>query len=245
MTPSAAARVVSLLPSVTETLRAWGLDPVACTRFCEQPDLPHVGGTKDPDVTAILALAPDLVVLDEEENRLEDAEALTAAGARLFVTAVRSVAGVEPTLRRLAEALDLPYPEAPATLEPAVVTGEAERLRVFVPIWRRPWMTINSGTYGSSVLDEIGIDNVYAGDEERYPRVDLAGAAARHPDRVLAPSEPYPFSERHRAELEAVAPVELVDGRDLFWWGVRTPGALMRLAAAAAPRLPRSGPTVE
>lgn len=245
MTPAAAARVVSLLPSVTETLRSWGLDPVACTRFCEQPDLPHVGGTKDPDVTAILALAPDLVVLDEEENRLEDAEALRAAGARLFVTAVRSIAEVEPTLRRLAEALDLPYAEAPATLESGVVTGDADRLRVFVPIWRRPWMTINSGTYGSSLLAEIGIDNVYAADEERYPTVDLAGAAARRPHRVLAPSEPYPFSERHRAELEAVAPVEFVDGRDLFWWGVRTPGALIRLAAAAAPPSPRSGPTVE
>lgn len=246
MTPAAAGpRVVSLLPSVSETLRAWRLDPVACTRFCEQPDLPHVGGTKDPDVTSILALVPDLVVLDEEENRLEDAEALTAAGIPLLVTAVRSVADVAPTLRRLAEALDLPYSEAPATPEPEIPTGEADRLRAFVPIWRRPWMTINSGTYGSSVLEEIGIDNVYAGDQERYPTVDLAGAAARNPDRVLAPSEPYPFSERHRTELEGVAPVELVDGRDLFWWGVRTPAALIRLATALAPRFPRAPPTVE
>lgn len=245
MTPAALGpRVVSLLPSATETLRAWGLDPVACTRFCEQPDLIHVGGTKDPDVGAILALAPDLVVLDEEENRLEDAQALTAAGVPLLVTAVRSVADVDPTLRRLAEALDLPPRQAPEIPDRAEVTGDASRLRAFVPIWRRPWMTINAETYGSSVLEEIGIDNVYAGDDASYPTVDLAGAAARSPDRVLAPSEPYPFSERHRAELEAVAPVVFVDGRDLFWWGVRTPAALIRLATALAPVPPRSLPTV-
>ena len=75
-----APRVVSLVPSVTETLLAWGVTPVACTRFCEQPDLPHVGGTKDPDVDAIVALAPDLVVMCVEENRWEDAAALSAAG---------------------------------------------------------------------------------------------------------------------------------------------------------------------
>lgn len=224
-------RVVSLLPSATETLRAWGLDPVACTRFCEQPDLHHVGGTKDPDVAAIVALEPDLVVLDEEENRLEDAEALTAAGVKLFVTAVRSVADVVPTLRRLGDLVGVSPPEGDGGPEVVLTQGEPGRIRAFVPIWRRPWMTINGDTYGSSVLAAIGVDNVHAGNPDRYPTVDLAGVAALSPDRVLAPSEPYPFSERHRPELEAVAPVSFVDGRDLFWWGVRTPAALRRLAA--------------
>ena len=63
-------RVVSLVPSVTETLLAWGIEPIACTRFCEQPGIAHVGGTKDPDLVGIKALAPDLVVFDQEENRL-------------------------------------------------------------------------------------------------------------------------------------------------------------------------------
>ena len=75
-------RVVSLVPSVTETLLAWGVDVIACTRFCEQPELLHVGGTKDPDIAAIVALAPDLVVVDREENRREDAEALDGRGDR-------------------------------------------------------------------------------------------------------------------------------------------------------------------
>lgn len=220
-------RVVSLLPSVTETLRAWGLDPVACTRFCEQPDLPTVGGTKDPDIAAIVALAPDLVVVDEEENRREDADALTAAGVEVFVTAVRSVADVEPTLARLAATLG--FGERRGSFRPSI-PSRSRPGRAFVPIWRRPWMTINGDTYGSSLLAEVGVANVFADHPERYPTVeDLAAVRA---DRVLAPSEPYPFGERQRAELEVVAPVTFVDGRDLFWWGVRTPAAVERLRAA-------------
>ena len=69
-------RVVSLVPSSTETLLALAADVVACTRFCEQPDLFHVGGTKNPDIDAIVELRPDLVVMDREENRIEDHDAL-------------------------------------------------------------------------------------------------------------------------------------------------------------------------
>jgi hypothetical protein len=99
----------------------------------------------------------------------------------------------------------------------------------FIPIWRRPWMSMNASTYGSSLLASIGIGNVFADAVDRYPTVTLEEARARKPDVVLAPSEPYAFGERHRAELEAVAPVELVDGQDLFWWGVRTAAARDRL----------------
>ena len=98
----ASPRVVSLVPSVTETLLAWGIRPVACTRFCEQPELTHVGGTKDPAVAEIVELAPDLVVVDEEENRREDAEALAAAGVDVLALAVRSVTdGTRLTIRRV------------------------------------------------------------------------------------------------------------------------------------------------
>lgn len=219
------------MPSVTETLRAWGLDPVACTRFCEQPDLVHVGGTKDPDLAAIVDLRPDLVVVDEEENRREDADALTAAGVELFVSSVRSVDDVAPTLARLAEVVGWSAPEVADDATGVVETVAPPHATVFVPIWRRPWMTISGGTYGSSLLRSIGLDNVYAAAAERYPTVELADVIARRPERVLAPSEPYPFSERHRTELESVAPTTFLDGRDLFWWGVRTSPAIARLRA--------------
>jgi ABC-type Fe3+-hydroxamate transport system substrate-binding protein len=219
-------RVVSLVPSATETLLAWGVEPVAVTRFCEQPALPQVGGTKDPDLEAIASLRPDLVVLCEEENRREDADALAASGLALHVVRIDALDDVGPQMAELADAVGVARPEpwAPPSTPPN--TG---RRRAFVPIWRRPWMTISGGCYGSSLLAAIGIDNVFADATERYPEVGLDGATARGPDLVIAPSEPYPFSERHRAELEAVAPVRFVDGQDLFWWGHRTPAAVDRL----------------
>src|SRR3954471_5374258 len=90
-------------------------------------------------------------------------------------------------------------------------------------------MSMNASTYGSSLLASIGVDNVFGDASDRYPTVTLEDARARAPDVVLAPSEPYAFGERHRAELETVAPVHLVDGQDLFWWGVRTEAARGRL----------------
>jgi ABC-type Fe3+-hydroxamate transport system substrate-binding protein len=221
-------RVVSLVPSVTETLAAWAIEPVACTRFCERPDLPHVGGTKDPDIAAIVALEPDLVVVDEEENRRDDADALRRAGVDVFATAVRSIADVGEQLRALAERLDVDVagtlPEADRVSPPTV------RTRAFVPIWRRPWMALGRDTYGSSLLASIGVGNVMDGDD-RYPEVELDAVRALAPDVVLAPSEPYPFRARHLGELSAVAPAHLVDGQDLFWWGVRTTAARARLAS--------------
>jgi ABC-type Fe3+-hydroxamate transport system substrate-binding protein len=219
-------RVISLVPSVTETLLAWGVTPVACTRFCEQPDLPHVGGTKDPDVAAIVELRPDLVVLCVEENRREDADALTEAGVATAALSIDGVADVAPALRMLAGLVGV---DAGGVRDLDATAPVGERLRAFVPVWKRPWMSLAGGTYGSSLLATIGVDNVFADADDRYPTVTLEEARARRPDVVLAPSEPYPFRERHVPLLAEVAPVVLVDGQDLFWWGVRTPAAAERL----------------
>ena len=220
-------RVVSLVPSVTESLRAWGVDPVACTRFCEQPDLPTIGGTKNPDVEAIAALDPDLVVVDVQENRREDHESLVAAGLDVHVLDVTSVAGAVAQVAALAARVGTEWSVDVAAIEPD------RRRRAFVPIWRRPWMTIGGATYGSDVLAHVGVDNVY-GEDDLYPTVQLEEASRRRPDLVLVPSEPYVFQAAHLAELAELAPVLRVDGRDLFWWGVRTPEAVSRLAAAVA-----------
>ena len=88
-------------------------------------------------------------------------------------------------------------------------------------------MSLAADTYGSSLLAHVGIANVFADAVDRYPEVALAEVAARAPDLVLLPSEPYAFAERHAAELRArgarVRASLFVDGRDLFWWGIRTP----------------------
>ena len=217
-------RIVSLVPSATETLSAWDRTPVACTRFCERPDLPHVGGTKDPDIEAIVELSPDLVVMDAEENRREDHDALVELGVHVHPLRIRSVHDLDAQLGALAERTGALWEPIGQLVEPDV------RLRAAVPIWKRPWMWLGAPTYGTSLLTAIGVENVLAG-HGPYPAVELEDVASHRPDAVLAPDEPYRFGERHRAELETVAPAVFVDGQDLVWWGARTRGALQRLDA--------------
>jgi ABC-type Fe3+-hydroxamate transport system substrate-binding protein len=218
--------VVSLVPSVTETLLAWGIEPMACTRFCEQPTLAHVGGTKDPDIGQIVALQPDLVVVDEEENRREDYDALVAAGVPVHALALRDLADVDPAMADLARRVGADWEPVPTRPRRPITT------RAFVPIWRRPWMALGAPTYGTSLLSVLGIENVFA--DAPYPTVTLEEATEQHPEVVLAPSEPYPFTVRQLPELESVAPTVFIDGKDLFWWGARTAGALERLDVALA-----------
>lgn len=232
-------RVVSLVPSATETLVDWGVTPIACTRFCERPDLAHVGGTKDPAVATIVELAPDLVVMDAEENRVEDHDALVAAGLEVHALRIRSLADLDEQLPALAERVGATWEPVSPTRHAAGSAGPAgERLRAFVPIWKRPWMALGAPTYGTSLLGALGVANVFA-PAGPYPETTLEDAAALHPDVVIAPDEPYPFAERHRALLESVAPVVFVDGRDLLWWGSRTAGALDRLSSAIGVSRPR------
>jgi ABC-type Fe3+-hydroxamate transport system substrate-binding protein len=216
-------RIVSLVPSITETLSAWDRTPIACTRFCERDDLEHVGGTKNPDINRIVALAPDLIVVDVEENRRDDHDALVARSLAVHVVHVRSLDDVNVAMSELATRVDATWREIEisSTLPP--------RASAFVPIWRRPWMALGTPTYGADLLVHCGVTSIYAG-EGPYPTVKLDDVRERCPDVVLAPSEPYPFKSRHRAELETVAPTHFVDGKDLFWWGERTRHALVRLA---------------
>ena len=229
-------RIVSLVPSSTETLLALGADVVACTRFCEQPELLHVGGTKNPDIAAIVALRPDVVVVDREENRIEDHDALVAAGLEVFVSDVRTVDAAIALVGELAALTDAPpelFEMCQARLEQRPVPV-GDRRTAFVPIWRRPWMSIGADTYGASMLDLLGIDLVTIDSSDPYPTVELDEIAARRPDLVLVPSEPYVFTDDHVAELRSRLPgaeIIRVDGQDLFWWGVRTPDALERLSA--------------
>lgn len=216
-------RIVSLVPSVTETLSTWDRTPIACTRFCERDDLEHVGGTKNPDVERIAALSPDLVVVEEEENRREDYDALVDRGLDVLALHVRSVSDVNPAMGLLATRVHATWRDIDE--EPA----SSQWTSAFVPIWRRPWMALGTPTYGADLLARLGVSTIYR-DRGPYPSVELKDVGARHPDFVLAPSEPYPFKERHRAELESIAPTYFMDGKDLFWWGERTRAARGRLA---------------
>jgi len=238
---TAGPRVVSLVPSASETLVALGVPPVACTRFCELDGVPTVGGTKNPDLAAIAALAPDLVVVNDEENRWHDANALIEVGLAVHSMSPRSVHEVGGEVRALAERLGRPVPEPFGADDWDAWIASVLSPRwydAFIAVWRRPWMSLASDTYGSSLLDVLGVANVFSDSLERYPEVTLAEVAARAPNLIVLPSEPYEFGPGHAVEVEREVggvPIVFVDGRDLFWWGIRTPAAAARLAASMRP----------
>jgi ABC-type hemin transport system substrate-binding protein len=235
-----AARVVSLVPSATETLRALGIEPVGITRYCDPGRTPAatVGGTKNPDLAAVLALEPDLVVVNDEENRAEDARVLAGWGVPLHSMSPRAVADVGPEVRALAGRLGADVPDRFGTGawdDWLAATLTPHWWDAFVAVWRRPWMSLATDTYGASLLDHLGVGNVFEDSLDRYPEVTLEEVAARAPSVILLPTEPYAFSERHAREIEATVPgvpIRLIDGRDLFWWGTRTPDAAARLRIA-------------
>jgi ABC-type Fe3+-hydroxamate transport system substrate-binding protein len=174
-----------------------------------------------------------------EENTLEDIERLKEAGLPVFVTYPRTVASAIDELETLAEMMGAAE-RARESLDDArqeLAKAPGERVRVFCPIWRRPWMTIGADTYIHDMLRVCGGDNVFADSLERYPEVTLDEVRAREPDVILLPDEPYPFEEKHKAEvIEALGPVRiyLMDGKDLCWYGPRIGPAIRSLRAMFA-----------
>jgi ABC-type Fe3+-hydroxamate transport system substrate-binding protein len=178
--------------------------------------VPRVGGTKNPDVEAVIALRPDLVIANEEENRPADLDALCAAGLDVDVTQVRTLPEGLTELRRVLGRLGA----APAWLDEAARSWEAPydgpRRRAVVPIWRRPWMALGRDTFAGDVLARLGVDNVLAGSDERYPR--FAPEDLPPHDLVVLPDEPYAFAAADGPEA-FTAPAALVSGRHLTWYG--------------------------
>jgi ABC-type Fe3+-hydroxamate transport system substrate-binding protein len=242
--PASIGRVVSLVPSLTETVAvtAPGL-LVGATDWCNQPadlEVTRVRGTKNPDVDTVIALRPDVVLANEEENREPDLAALRAAGLAVWVTAPQDVPGALRSLDRMLRlGCRLPRPawldEAERAWSDLPVRPSRPR-RAVIPIWRRPWMTLGRDTFAGDVLARLGVDNVLAGADERYPRVDL-GALPSY-DLVVLPDEPYAFGPQDGPETFPDVDVALVDGRQLTWYGpslVTAPAELAAQLAAAKP----------
>jgi ABC-type Fe3+-hydroxamate transport system substrate-binding protein len=220
--PGPVRRVVSLVPSLTETVAATapGL-LVGATDWCTHPPglaVRRVRGTKNPDVAAVVALAPDLVLANAEENRRADLDALRAAGVAVYVTDIRTLPDAFGSLARMLAACGLERPDwlSAADTAWASVPVATPRRRAVVPIWRRPWMAVGRDTFTGAVLAGLGVDNVLADHTERYPRID-PGALPPH-DLVVLPDEPYAFTADDGPEAFA-APSVLVSGRLLTWYG--------------------------
>jgi len=238
-------RLVSLCPSLTELVFDLGRgdDLVGRTKFCVHPAgrverVESVGGTKNPKVARIVELAPDLVLLNEEENRREDAEALAAAGVRCHASFPRDVDDTARMVRDVGAALDR---RDAAERIASDIERRAARVResaLGAPpvryaylIWRNPWMVAGGDTFVTAMLALPGGVNVFAAHEERYPTVTPEQLAAASPDAVLLSSEPFPFKDKHADELAAAtgiprARMHFVDGEYLTWHGSRTPGGI-------------------
>jgi ABC-type Fe3+-hydroxamate transport system substrate-binding protein len=243
--PAVVRRVVSLVPSLTETVAS--LDPgllAGATDWCSHPPelaVSRIGGTKNPDIGEIIGLAPDVVLANEEENRGPDLDALRAAGLAVWVTKIRDLPGALRSLRRMItmacgqttpawlDAAEEAWRRLPAGLARAAV----------IPIWRRPWMVVGSDTFAGDLLARLGVTNVYAGHGDRYPRVGIDELRAVPADLVVLPDEPYRFTASDGPEAFPGSRTALVSGRHLTWYGpslVEAPSVLGRQLGAARVR---------
>ena len=236
-------RLVSLCPSITESLAALGAagDLVGVTRYCVHPkealkDVPRVGGTKNPDLVAIRAAKPDLVFCNAEENRAEDVEALRREFA-VDVSHPRTVAEIPALLRHFgavvgkreeSEKISSKVEEALERVEEeARLSGS--RFRFVYLIWKDPWMTVGRRTYVADLLRRVGgrlslAEKSDAGSD--YPATSENAILLSRPDVLILPDEPYPFERKHatfwRERLPASCRIVVVKGDDFCWHGVRT-----------------------
>jgi ABC-type Fe3+-hydroxamate transport system substrate-binding protein len=244
------ARIVSLVPSLTETLFALGVGDavVGVTDFCVHPEQavrakPRVGGTKNPSVEAILELDPDLVVANKEENRRRHVEELAAEGVPVFVTDARTVERALIEIETLGAITDSAASaheivrETRAALRRAAARAHGEATRVVALVWKDPYMAVGGDTFAHDLLQCCGGRNPFERADSRYPRISAADLERAAPEVILLPTEPYAFGERDRCELlELRCPasrrrrVHIVEGELLSWYGPRMPRALERFS---------------
>jgi ABC-type Fe3+-hydroxamate transport system substrate-binding protein len=243
-------RIVSLVPSLTETLIDFGLAGalVGRTRWCTEPAdvvarIEAVGGTKNPDVARIVELHPDLVVVNKEENRLEDCREIEAAGIALHVTHPLTVPDAADMIEELGRACGAAekgrvLAERCRAALSAAAASRNTKVRTFCPIWRKPYMTFRRATYIGDMLARAGCENVF-GDREGpdFFEVTIEEILAAGVHLVVLPDEPYVFEPKHADELRSAGldvRYLLVDGKDLAWYGPRIPSSLERLSQAVA-----------
>lgn len=233
-------RIVSLCPSITETLYDLGLGNrvVGRTRFCIHPaeQVKHavrVGGTKEIKFDRLHALQPDLIICEKEENTPEMVLRL-AERYPVYVGDVRDLPSAFELIAHLG-LLTQAVPAATSLLkrietEWSELTGLATSTSILYLIWQDPLMVVGNDTYIDAVLNHIGYHNVAKGFAGRYPTLSEADLGVLNPDEVWLSSEPFPFAEKHVAFYKALFPaakVCLVDGEMFSWYGSR-----MRLASA-------------
>lgn len=223
--PDTVNRIVSLVPSLTESIARIRPDAlVGATDWCTHPadlNVVRIRGTKNPNRDAIAALEPDLVLANKEENREIDVRRLREAGLSVWVTEIETVSQAFASLARLfALALRWDVPEWLVKAEEVWSDpAPAQRIRVAVPIWRDPWMVVGRSTFAGDLIARLGLENIFDRHIDRYPKLPLNEIDRSDLDLVLLPDEPYPFTSRDGPEAFHKAKTMLVSGRLLTWYG--------------------------
>ena len=244
-------RVVSLVPSLTQTLFDLGLttdEVVGRTPWCIHPkdkveQVMIVGGTKTPNLNKIRNLEPDLIVMDKEENPLEIYQTLQSEGFTIFVSEVESPRDVPKMLRNLGKACgrDSAGEQLALLCEDSLnrIPKTTRRLRTVPLIWHKPLMAVSPQKYAGAILTEVGFDVIDTHPEGNgYPEVSVDDFIEHKIELILLTSEPHNFTNQEGLSIakEIVAAGALkptvvhIDGEDLTWFGARTASALARLA---------------
>jgi ABC-type Fe3+-citrate transport system substrate-binding protein len=235
-------KILSLVPSWTETLLECGLNVVGRTRFCIHPEglvknIPAVGGTKNFKMDEVLKLKPDFVILDKEENRKEMAEILQENGIQLLVSHVTSINDAISFIRETGKILDnkklqeLAESYSEISLKKmslkkfseSAVLSSTENIpteNLAYVIWKNPYMCISSETFIADVLLRFGLKlkDLRQDSGERYPAVQETQLKELF---CLFSSEPYPFSKEFKSLIENGFRGALVDGEKISWYGIR------------------------
>jgi len=234
------SRVVSLVPSLTETLFDLGVGDtvVGITDYCifpEEPlaELPRVGGTKDPNVDVIRALGPDLVHMNLEENLRQHARQL-GGFTTVYASEPRSVTGVTELLATLGaiHGCGKRAAELASAIQAAAERARRSSFSFAVPIWKDPWMWCGGDTYVANLVEAVGGRNVLR-EMTRYPRLQTSEILALRPDVVFLPDEPYAFEDADRDLLLSAGFTDVrgpFPGHCFTWHGSRTLKALELLA---------------
>jgi ABC-type Fe3+-hydroxamate transport system substrate-binding protein len=237
-----ATRIVSLVPSITELCAALGLEQevVGITRFCVAPpdwyrSKTRIGGTKNPDTEKIIALRPDMVLANKEENTASDIETLTRAGIPVWVSDIRNLAQAIGMMRDVGKLTGRGREAAALMQAIEVLLGAAPPAPVSAVclVWWNPMMIAGEDTFIHAMMEAAGFQNALTGlHTSRYPEVTDVQLIAASPRVLLLPSEPFPFSEKHVAHFRALLPaaeVVRVPGEFLSWYGSRMITAIPHL----------------
>jgi len=230
--PNYPKRIISIVPSQTELLFYLGLDAeiVGITKFCIHPhhkiiSKTKIGGTKQLDIELIKKLQPDLIIANKEENERSQVEELM----NICPVWISDIADLPGALNMIESIGELVGRETKAKALSQAIAGEFTKfanavlnLRVAYLIWRKPYMVAGTGTFIDTMLQVCGLINAF--NQERYPEVSHEMLINSDPDVVMLSSEPYPFGEKHIAEIKPILPkakIILVDGEMFSWYGSR------------------------